>query len=144
MAERKPRILVVEDETLIAVYLQEILDELGCEVVGPVRHDGEALEHARNGVFDAAVLNLVIEGKKIYSVVEVLAARGVPFGFASGVPRDGLDGKWRDRPFLDKPFEAAGVRAFVLELLDGMDLPLSPDQRRRIVSVQEAEPDASP
>ena len=36
MVEQRPRILVVEDETLIALYLQEILDELGCEVVGPV------------------------------------------------------------------------------------------------------------
>ena len=90
-------------------------------------------------MFDAAVLDLVIDGKTIYPVVEALAARGVPFGFVSGMPRAGIDRKWQDRPFLDKPFEIDGVRAFLLNLLKGMDLPVALDQTSTVVSSRESD-----
>ncbi len=83
----KPRILVVEDEPLIAVFISELLDDLGCECIGPIGDLKNGMQQAENGSFDAAILNLLIDDKYTYPIAEVLVARGIPFGFASGVPQ---------------------------------------------------------
>jgi len=107
--DRKLRILVVEDEPLIAMMLAQMLNEFGCEYIGPIGNRKTALECARTEEMDAAILNLVIGGEKAYDVAEALAARGIPFGFASGVHRDGFAKEWFDRPYLEKPFTSADV-----------------------------------
>ena len=56
MPSRKPRILVVEDEPLIALFVKELLDDLNCECVGPIKDLPTAVHSARNGSFDAAIL----------------------------------------------------------------------------------------
>jgi len=58
--DRKLRILVVEDEPLIAMMLAQMLNELGCEYIGPIGIRKTALECARTEEMDAAILNLVI------------------------------------------------------------------------------------
>ena len=114
---KKVRILVVEDEPLIAIDLADFLDEFGWECVGPVNHLPAALEHAKTEPLDGAVLNLVIDGKHAYSVAEALADRGIPFGFASGLRLADLDARWQDRPYLDKPYDREDVRDFVIRIL---------------------------
>ena len=79
------QILVVEDEALIAIYLEGLIPELGCGCVGPVVKLSEAIEQARTAIVDAAILNLIVDGQPAYAVAEILARRGIPFGFASGV-----------------------------------------------------------
>jgi CheY-like chemotaxis protein len=117
MPSRKPRILVVEDEPLIALYVKELLDDLNCECVGPIKDLPNAEHYASTGSFDAAILNLVIDGKNAYSVAEALAARGIPFAFASGVPHGEFEAQWRDRPHLAKPYGLEDVRLLVMKLL---------------------------
>jgi hypothetical protein len=63
---------------------------------------------------DAVVLNLIREGQE---VVAILAARNVPFGFASGTDHAHTNPGWAGRPFLSKPHTMAGLRAFLLEVL---------------------------
>lgn len=78
------RILVVEDEALIAVMVEDMLAELGSEVVGPAATIEQALVLARSGALDGAVLDVNVRGERIDPVADALAARGVPMLFATG------------------------------------------------------------
>lgn len=105
--ERDPvrrRVLVVEDEMLIAEVVEEILTDLGYEVVGPVARLDAALRLATTEVLDAAVLDVTIRGGKVYPVAECLGARKVPFLIASGYGTWALPEALRNHPRLTKPF----------------------------------------
>ena len=78
------RILVVEDETLIAILIEQALQELGCVIVGPVSKLDVALQLARDETMDAAILDVAIRGGYVYPVADLLLARGIPFVLASG------------------------------------------------------------
>ncbi|MFN4141776.1 response regulator [Aestuariivirga sp.] len=81
---RGKRILVVEDEALIAVMVEDMLTELGSEVVGPAATIDAAMALAREEAIDAAVLDVNVRGERIDPVAEVLIERGVPVLFATG------------------------------------------------------------
>ena len=100
----KPRILVVEDDYLIATLLQDILSAAGWSVVGPVGRLAEAVDTAAHQDCDAAVLDINLGGKAIYPVAEVLSQRKVPFLFITGYGGNGADQPFGDRPRLGKPF----------------------------------------
>jgi DNA-binding NtrC family response regulator len=78
------RILVVEDEALIAVMVEDMLAEMGSVVVGPAATIEKALALARSETLDGAVLDVNVRGERIDPVADVLAARGVPMLFATG------------------------------------------------------------
>lgn len=98
------RILVVEDELLIAMIIEETLQDLGCVVVGPVARLDAALQLAKDETLDAAILDVSIRGGKVYPVAEQLLARGVPFMLASGYGEWALPDAFRAQPRLTKPF----------------------------------------
>lgn len=78
------RILVVEDEALIAVMVEDMLTEMGSMVVGPAATIEQALALARAENLDGAVLDVNVRGERIDPVADALAARGVPVLFATG------------------------------------------------------------
>ena len=78
------RILVVEDEALIAVMVEDMLMEMGSDVVGPAATIDAALALARVEEIDAAILDVNVRGERIDPVAETLIARGVPVLFATG------------------------------------------------------------
>jgi chemotaxis family two-component system sensor kinase Cph1 len=82
--ERPYRILVVEDSFLVVTLLEEIFEGLGWHSVGPATRVVDALELARTGVFDAALLDVNLNGEMSWDVARVLAERGVPFVFSTG------------------------------------------------------------
>ncbi len=98
------RILVVEDEVLIAMQIEEILLDLGCVVVGAVGRLDAALELAADQALDAAILDVNILGGPVYPVAERLSARGIPFMLASGYSNWALPEPLRGLPRLMKPF----------------------------------------
>lgn len=98
------RVLVVEDEMLIALEIEESLRSLGCVVVGPVGKLDAALRLAREEELDAAILDVTIRGGDVFPVAEELLARGIPFVLASGYGDWALPAPFRDRPRLTKPF----------------------------------------
>lgn len=98
------RILVVEDESIIASLIAGHLDERGFVVVGPVAKLIDALILASTAVFDAAVLDITIRGGTIYPVAEIIKNRGIPFILASGYSTWALPEVLRDQPRLTKPF----------------------------------------
>jgi DNA-binding response OmpR family regulator len=98
------RVFVVEDEMLIAMTIEDVLQALGCEIVGPVATVEKALKLTRDETFDAAILDVTLRGGKVYPVAEVLLARGIPFVLASGYGDWALPETLRDQPRLTKPF----------------------------------------
>ena len=110
-------VLLVEDEALIAVYLEDLMKELGIRFLGPVATMADALRHAQTAQIHAAILNWIIEGLPAFAVAQALDSRNIPFGFASGVMRGAIDTKWADRPFVTKPYTMEDLRALLNALL---------------------------
>jgi len=99
------RVLVVEDEALVAMMIQDFLTENGHAVIGPISRASEALLAAKEGDFDAAVLDINLGDGMIYPVAEILAKRGVPFVFVTGYEADTIDDRFSEVPVLQKPIE---------------------------------------
>jgi CheY-like chemotaxis protein len=100
-----PRVLVVEDEALVGIMIQECLTELGFQIVGPVCTASDALAAAKDGDFDAAILDINLGDGMVYQVAEILARRHVPFVFVTGYDADSVDSRFRGIPVLQKPVE---------------------------------------
>jgi len=103
------RILIVEDDYLLAQILADFLEQAEIEVIGPVGSLDEALALVENdpGSFDGAILDINLHGSKSYPIADALAARSIPFLFATGYGRDALEGRYRDHPRCEKPFDQA-------------------------------------
>ena len=78
------RILIAEDEGLIALDLEEILQKFGCRVVGPVARVEQVLPHALEGGCDGALLDVNLRGQQIFEILPRLQAAGLPFIITSG------------------------------------------------------------
>ena len=79
-----PRLLVVEDEYLIRMLLEDMLGDLGYDVAAAVGTIAEASELAAQGEFNAAILDVNLDGQEIFPVADILAKRGLPFVFVTG------------------------------------------------------------
>lgn len=111
------QILIVEDEPLIAMMLEDFLEVLEHRPVGTADCVATALARLEEHDVDAAILDVNLRGgEKSTPVAEALAARGIPFVFATGGTEEGVDDRFRDRPRLMKPFTMDGV-AKALEAL---------------------------
>ena len=77
------RVLVVEDDYLVSLTTIDILESIGCEIVGPAGRLAAALQLAQSESLDAALLDMNICGEMVWPVAEVLQHRGVPFLFLS-------------------------------------------------------------
>jgi two-component sensor histidine kinase/DNA-binding response OmpR family regulator len=99
------RILLVEDESLIAMMMQDMLASLGFVVVGPFGALGGALAAAETAELDAAVLDVNLNGESTYPVADALAARGVPYVLVTGYDSDSIRGRHAAAPVLQKPIE---------------------------------------
>lgn len=98
-------VFVIEDESLVLVNLEDMLEEMGCSLVGPAMRldQAEAMLEQASGA-DVAVLDVNIGGQPVFPLAEKLAARGVPLVLATGYGRDGLPEAWRDATVLGKPY----------------------------------------
>jgi len=112
------RILVVEDEMMIAMLVEDMLLELGCSVVGPVHALAEALELARSEPgLDAALLDVNLAGQSVFPVADALREKGVPAVFSTGYGDAGLRDIDRGSPVLQKPFRAGDLARALGEAL---------------------------
>ncbi len=105
------RVLVVEDEYLIRMLVEDMLADLGYAVAAAVGTIGEASEIAATGDFSAAILDVNLDGKEIFPVADILSERGLPFVFVTGYGERSLPERFRDRPALQKPFQAEQLSA---------------------------------
>ncbi len=104
------RLLIVEDEYLIRMLLEDMLTDLGYTVAAAVGTIAEAREHATNGDFHAAILDVNLDGEEIFPVADILASRGLPFVFVSGYGEGSLPPTYRGRPALQKPFQTEHLK----------------------------------
>lgn len=99
------RVLVIEDEVLIGMLLEDMLTDLGYVVAGTASRLEEATGLARTANCDLAILDVNLNGQESYPVAEILAARGIPFMFATGYGERGMPSGFQNRPTLQKPFQ---------------------------------------
>lgn len=103
-------ILIVEDEPLIAMMIEDFLDVLGKTLGGSADCVAAALALIEAGGIDAAILDVNLRGgEKSFPIADALAAKGIPFVFATGGSHDSVTDAYRDRPTLAKPFTMDGV-----------------------------------
>jgi CheY-like chemotaxis protein len=119
------RVLVVEDEYLAALTTVDVLERIGCEVVGPVGRLPAALQLARSDALDAAVLDINIAGTMVWPVAEELLRRSVPYLFLSAYSEQNMiPARFASAPCLAKPLEPARL---VHRLGTMWDVPLVAD-----------------
>lgn len=107
------RVLVIEDEMMVAMGLEMALADAGYEVVGPFGRLDQALEAARNGQMDMALLDVNVRGEEVFPVADVLSARGIPYAFLTGYGRESLPVGLLSQRILSKPFRADALVATV-------------------------------
>jgi|SRR5579871_109481 len=98
------RVLVVEDEMMLAMLMEDMLADIGHTPVGPVTRVDNALKMIDEGGFDAAILDINLNGQDSYPVADALTAQAIPFVFASGYSAGRLREKYRAIPSVQKPF----------------------------------------
>jgi CheY-like chemotaxis protein len=111
------RILVVEDEMLVLLNVEDMLADLGCKCVSAAATVEQALALIDSQAFDAAMVDVNLDGRKSYFVADALAARGVPFVFSTGYSGQSLNDGYRDRPVLGKPYRNAELVEVLTRLL---------------------------
>jgi CheY-like chemotaxis protein len=113
------RILIVEDETLVAMLIEDFLLEFGCEVAFSASRVGKAIRGLQGCQVDAAVLDVNVAGESVAQLAETLHERGIPFIFASGYGARGVDKRWSSVPVpvLQKPFTGADLQTALLASL---------------------------
>lgn len=112
------RILVVEDEMTIAFMIEDMLVDLGHDVVDIAMRLPEALKAAGDLDVDLAILDVNLDGHRSFPVAEVLTGRGIPFAFATGYGAAGIEAPFGSRPILTKPFLRADLER-ILHLIRG-------------------------
>jgi CheY-like chemotaxis protein len=112
------RVLIIEDESLVAMLLETVLEDLGCTPVGPASSVDEGLRLiASETDLDAALLDVNVAGHQVFPAAEALKARGVPFVFSTGYGEGGLPDDWRGHPTIQKPFTEATVRTALMKAM---------------------------
>jgi len=115
------RVLIVEDEYLVAVLIEKILESAGCIVIGPIPRLSEALDAAHHDNCDAAVLDVNLAGKRIDPVADALSERNVPFLFVTGYGANALPSEYAARPHVCKPFRMAELLHALSNILKPAD-----------------------
>jgi len=111
------RILIVEDSPVVGPFTADLLEELGCKVVGPAPNMAVGRALIDSEKIDAALMDVHIRGERVFALCETLAAKGVPFVLTSGYADWNMPERWRDRPRLQKPYTLAEVEEALRRLL---------------------------
>jgi DNA-binding response OmpR family regulator len=105
------RILLAEDEGLIALELERMLKDFGCDVIGPLTSVKEVLASAERGRFDGALLDVNLRGQQIFEILPALQRLGLPLVITSGYDDETLfPPPFRTMPRVAKPFDERELR----------------------------------
>jgi CheY-like chemotaxis protein len=129
------RVLIVEDEAMIAFLIEEYLTDFGCIPVGPCSSVVKALEAVQETAFDVALLDISLRGEEVYPVADALAERDIPFLFMSGYGKGANPPQHSDRKICPKPFSteefAASLATTLAEAAGRIQSPALPTQSIR-------------
>jgi two-component SAPR family response regulator len=108
------RVLLVEDEVLVAMMMRDLLAETGLTVVGPFGRLSEAMIAAVHQDLDAGIIDVNLGGEFVYPVADVLVARGIPFVFVTGYGVESIDGRFGQVPIIKKPVQRQALQKIFL------------------------------
>jgi CheY-like chemotaxis protein len=111
------RVLLAEDEAILAMSTEDMLMRLGCSVVGPALSAAEAQALAEREPLDAALLDINMGDGATFSIARILKARGVPICFATGYGAAGLPAEHNDVPVLQKPYTEHALAEMLQQLM---------------------------
>jgi CheY-like chemotaxis protein len=111
------RILVVEDEPVVAMALEDMLIHLGCVVVGPALRLQKAIELATLERLDGAILDINLSDERSFPVAAILSGRAVPLLFATGYGEQGLEAPFQNARVLAKPYSLASLESSLCDIL---------------------------
>jgi len=104
------RVLLVEDEILVAMMMKDILAEFGLSVVGPFSRVAEAMVAAVHEDINAGIIDVNLGGEFVYPVADVLVARNIPFVFVTGYGVESIDSRFAHVPIIKKPVQRADLQ----------------------------------
>ncbi|MGK6355809.1 response regulator [Sphingomonas sp. DT-207] len=110
------RVFVVEDEAMVAMLIEDLLEDMGHDVGALASRMQDALDIAQSGTFDLAILDVNLDGQPSYPIAEILKGRGVPFAFATGYGAKGLEPAFTGTPTLAKPFGRADLQKLLSQV----------------------------
>jgi two-component SAPR family response regulator len=99
------RVLVIEDESMLVMLVQDMLAEMGCDVVGVASRFNDAMEKTKSLSYDVAILDINLNGCQSFPIAEALVERGRAFVFATGYDAGSLPAPFDQFPVLQKPFQ---------------------------------------
>lgn len=111
------RAFVVEDETLVSMLLEDLLEELGCTVVGTAAQVARALRLVDTIPADIAIIDINLAGEKSYPIAEALQSHHIPFIFATGYGDSLLHPKWQHCPVIQKPYQKSDLERAMTQVL---------------------------
>lgn len=110
------RILIVEDEFMIAVLLEDMLVDLDCVIAGVAANAAQAFELIGSTEIDAAVLDVNLSGHDSFAIAAALAERRVPFIFATGYGESRLPPELMGSPIVQKPYRSSEIASALSQL----------------------------
>ena len=110
-------VLVVEDSPVVAPFTAEVLQELGCVVVGPAPNMAAARECVESAKIDMALVDVHIRGERAFALCDMLEAREIPFALTSGYADWQMPDKWAHVPRLPKPYTIEQVEEVLAAML---------------------------
>ncbi len=113
------RVLIVEDEAIIAMTAEDMLDEIGCVTAAIAATLAEAHAAASRGDFDVALLDINLNGVDSLPVAALLEEAGLPFVFTTGYGAGGRDGRYADVPLVTKPYQPKDLADAIARALAG-------------------------
>ena len=111
------RVLVCDDNLLIADVVAEFLRECGLEPMGPVGRLESAMRMARERALDGAILDINLAGRPCFPISAILSARRIPFIFLTGYPHASIPIEYRGAPLVSKPFEPTEMKEVLAHML---------------------------
>lgn len=115
------RVLVVEDEAIIAMTAEDMLEELGCTLAGTAATLGDAMAAAERGGFDLALLDINLNGVDSLPVADLLQVKRIPFVFTTGYGSAGRGAGHDEAPLVTKPYRIGELGAAIGRALGRRD-----------------------
>jgi CheY-like chemotaxis protein len=110
------RILLVEDEAMIAMLVEDMLIDSGATVVGPAGGVSEALGVISRERIDGALLDVNLGGEQSFEIADALAAKSIPFVFVTGYGGGAVRERYPEAPTLQKPFVSTDLERAIAKL----------------------------
>jgi two-component system, chemotaxis family, sensor kinase Cph1 len=121
------RLLLVEDEVLVGLFMREMLDDLGFDATEPCRSLADGMAAARGETFDGAILDMNLNGESVYPLADYLAGQNVPFVFVTGYSADVVAERFTKIPIIQKPVAADALARILNRHLGAPAAPASSD-----------------